>query len=242
MKALTTGAFILAVMSFPRYEVSALTPFFLYPVTLMAVGHIPPGCILRKLLVAAPFALAVGMFNPFLDRQTVATLGPHAISGGWMSFASITIRFTLTVSAALTLVACTGIHRLCAGLESMGLPRVFAVQLELLYRYLFVIAEEGLRMLRALEMRSTSTARSAMRLRTYAPLVGHLLLRAMDRAQRVYQAMASRGYEGHVRVMRPTPVRGRDIGFLAGWIAFFAGARCWNVARWLGGLLTGGGA
>jgi len=237
VKALTTATFVVVVMSFPRYEVSALTPFFLYPVTLMAVGHIPPGCILRKLLVAAPFALAVGMFNPFLDRQTVATLGPHAISGGWMSFASITIRFTLTVSAALTLVACTGIHRLCAGLERLGLPQVFVVQLQLLYRYLFVIAEEGLRMVRAVEMRSMG--RPTMRLRTYASLVGNLLLRAMDRAQRVYQAMASRGYDGHVRVMRPAVVQSRDLLFLAGWVAFFAAARYWNVARWLGSLLTG---
>lgn len=240
VKALTTAAFIVTVMSFRRYEVSALMPFFLYPTALMTLGRIPLSCIWRKLLVAAPLALAVGILNPWLDRHTVMTLGSQRVSGGWLSFASLTVRFLLTVSTALTLVACTGIYRLCAGLEQLGLPRAFALQVQLLYRYLFVIAEEGLRMRRAAEMRSLK--RQALPLRTYAALVGHLLLRSMDRAQRVYQAMVSRGFDGHIRVLRPTPVRAPDLAFMLGWTAFFVTARCWNLSRWLGALLTGGAA
>jgi cobalt/nickel transport system permease protein len=238
VKALTTAAFLVAVMSFPRYEVSALLPFVLYPVTLMAVGGIPLGCIVRKLLLAAPFALAVGIFNPLLDRQAVATLGTHPLSGGWLSLTSIAVRFMLTVSAALVLVACTGIHRLCAGLERLGAPQVFTIQLEMLYRYLFVIVGEGSRMTRAAELRSAG--RRTLRLRTYAAVVGNLLLRSMDRAQRVYQAMNARGFDGRVRVLRPTVLRGGDYAFLAGWIAFFAVARSVNIARGLGAWVTGG--
>jgi cobalt/nickel transport system permease protein len=238
VKALATLAFIVAVMSFPRYELSALMPFFLYPFALMAAGNIPFGYILRKLLIASPFALAVGIFNPFLDRQVVVSLGGYGISGGWLSFASIAVRFALTVGAALALVACTGIHRLCAGLERMGLPKVFAVQLQLLYRYLFVITGEGLRMMRGVELRSMGRP---LRFRTYASLVGHLLLRSMDRAQRVYQAMVARGFDGRIRVMRPAGVGGRDIAFLVGWVAFFVVARLWNLADGLGRIFTGAG-
>ncbi|MEI6807258.1 MAG: cobalt ECF transporter T component CbiQ [bacterium] len=237
IKVLTTVAFIIAVMSFPRYEVSALMPFFLYPVVLMMSGNIPPGYILRKVLIAAPFALAVGILNPVFDRETAVSIGSYGISGGWLSFASIAIRFILTVSAALSLVACTGIHRLCSGMARMGLPDVFAVQLQLLYRYLFVIANDALRMMRAVEVRSVG--RHVLRIRTYASIVGHLLLRSMDRAQRVYQAMVSRGYEGSVRVMSPTKLRMEDLVFLAGWIACFIVARFWNISLWLGRVFTG---
>lgn len=38
VKTLTTVAFVVTVMSFSRYEVAALMPFFLYPIALMAVG------------------------------------------------------------------------------------------------------------------------------------------------------------------------------------------------------------
>ena len=240
VKVLTTALYLVAVMSFHRYEVSALMPFFLYPAVLLALGRIPVGCILRKLLVVAPFALAVGILNPWLDQRIVTTIGAQGISGGWLSLLSIAVRSALTVSAALTLVACTGIYRLCAGLEQLGLPRVFTVQVQLLYRYLFVITEESLRMRRAAAMRSPG--RPALHLRTYAALVGNLLLRSLDRAQRVYQAMVSRGFDGHLRVLRPTRVRAADLLFLGGWAAFFVTARCWNISRWLGALLTGDGA
>jgi cobalt/nickel transport system permease protein len=236
VKAVATAAFIIAVMSFPRYEVSALMPFFLYPAALIALGGIPPGFILRKVLIASPFALAVGIWNPWLDRQVLATLGPYGVTGGWLSFVSIAARFALTVSAALALVACTGIHRLCAGLERMGLPAVFAVQVQMLYRYLFVIAEEGQRMKRGADMRSMG---QPLRLRTYSSLVGNLLLRSMDRAQRVFQAMSARGFDGHIRIMDSGSMRKRDLAFLAGWLAFFVAARFWNVAEWLGRLAMG---
>ncbi len=234
VKAVATLSFIIAVMSFPRYEISALMPFFLYPFVLLAVGGIPAGFLLRKLLIASPFALAVGVFNPFLDRQVLLYIGDFGVSGGWLSFVSIVIRFALTVSSALILVSCTGINRLCAGLERMGLSTVFSVQLQMLYRYLFVIADEGLRMLRGVEMRSVG--RRGMRMSTYVSLVGHLLVRAMDRAHRVYQAMASRGFDGHVRVMRPTAIQVHDMMFLFGWLLFFAAARYWNLSALLGAL------
>jgi cobalt/nickel transport system permease protein len=236
-KAVVTLAFIVIVMSFPRYELSALTPFIIYPVALLTVGRIPLRHISKKILIAAPFALVVGMFNPFLDREPVASLGPLMISGGWVSFASIMFRFVLTVGAALSLVACTGMHRLGAGLKQLGVPRVFVMQLLFLYRYLFVAADEALKMKRGVELRSGG-ARS-LRLRVYGSLVGHLLLRSMDRAERVYRAMVARGFDGEVRPMHPSSFRPTDGLFIAGCLAFFLAARTRNLANGLGLLLTG---
>lgn len=237
-KVLTTLVFIVIVMSFPRYDVSALMPFFLYPFALMSLGRIPPGYIFRKILIAAPFALVIGIFNPFFDRQPVAVIGSYAISGGWLSFASIMIRFVLTVSAALTLVACTGMNRLGAGLERLGLPRVFAMQLLFLYRYLFVVAGEGGRMIRSLELRSTGP--QSLRPQVYGSLVGHLLLRSMTRADRIYRAMTARGFDGQIRMLRQTFLCRSDYAFLIGWTAFFGVARTWNLAEGLGRLFIKG--
>jgi cobalt/nickel transport system permease protein len=163
-KAVATFLFIVFVMSFSRYEVSALTVFFLYPFVLMSLGRIPAGFLIKKILVAAPVAAVIGMFNPFFGRQPVVSIGALTISGGWISFVSIMLRFVLTVGAALVLVACTGMNRLCAGLERMGLPRVFAVQLLFLYRYLFVVAAEGSRMVRSMELRSTGPGSVGLRI------------------------------------------------------------------------------
>ena len=107
-KLVTTAVFIVAVVSFGRHEVSALLPFFLYPAALLAWGELPAGLLLKRLLLALPFAVLVGIFNPLLDRQVLLHLGPLAISGGWFSFFSILLRCLLTVGAALILIASTG--------------------------------------------------------------------------------------------------------------------------------------
>ena len=237
-KAVVTVAFILAVASFPRYAVSALVPFLFFPVMLMALGRIPAGCILRKALMALPFALAIGMFNPWLDRRPMAAVGPWIITGGWLSLASILLRFVLTVGAALVLVACTGMHRLGAGMERLGVPRVFVVQLLFLYRYLFVAAGEASRMVRSVRVRSAGSG--ALPARAYGSLVGHLLLRSMDRADRVHRAMTARGFDGDIRVLRPMRLRWTDWAFVVGCLALFAAGRVWNLAEILGRLATGG--
>ena len=237
---LTTAIFVLTVMSFPRYEVSALMPFFIYPFVLVSAGGLPVRVLIRKVAVAAPFALCVGLFNPLLDRQPMGVIGSHEIAAGWFSFASIMLRFILTVSAGVILVACTGIHRLSAGLERLGMPRVFAVQLLFLYRYFFVIGDEGLRMKRSVEIRSTGSY--GLGFKVYGHVIGHLLIRAMDRAQRIYRAMVARGFDGEIRLLQQTRPDWRDVAYVSGWVAFFVVARYWNFAEFLGGRLTGSGS
>jgi cobalt/nickel transport system permease protein len=236
-KAVVTLAFIVVVMSFPRHDVSALTPFLLYPIALLSIGRIPAWIILKKILVAAPFALVVGIFNPFMDRQQVAAIGPFVVTGGWLSFVSIMLRFVLTVGAALALVACTGMHRLCAGLEQLGVPRVFVVQLLFLYRYLFVVADEGVKMMRGVELRA---AGHGLRLGVYGSLAGNLLLRSMDRADRVYRAMLARGFDGEIRASGRPRLGATDWCFVCVCLVLFAVARTWNLAHLLGWLLAGG--
>jgi len=240
VKIITSIAFIVAVMSFPRYEISALTPYFLYPLVLVFLGRIPLGCIMRKMLVAAPFALAIGVFNPIFDRAPAVVINSFVISGGWLSFASIILRFLLTVGTALTLVACTGMYRLAGGLERIGLPRIFVVQLLFLYRYLFVIADEGSRMMCSLELRTCGPM--GLTRHVYGSLVGHLLLRSMARAERIYRAMVARGFSGEIKIMRQTSLQSADWVFLLGWMAFFVAARRWNLAAGLGSLVMGGGS
>lgn len=238
-KALATLAFVVTVMSFPRHEIAALTPFALYPVLLMAAGRIPAGVIGRKLLVASPFAVMVGIFNPLLDRDPMMLLGGWEISGGWVSFASLLIRFALTVSAALALVACTGMYRLGHGLERLGAPRVFVVQLLFLYRYLFVITETAMAMVRSVTLRAPG--RRALTLGVFGSLTGHLLLRSLDRAERVYRSMVARGFDGEILLLHRTGFGWREGVFLAGCIAAFAAARVWNLAAAIGRIGTGAG-
>jgi cobalt/nickel transport system permease protein len=227
-------AFVVSVVSFHRYALAALVPYVFYPLFMVGAGRLPPRLFLRRLLVLSPFVVLIGAFNPLFDRTEIARLGGLSFTGGWVSFAAILVRYCLTVSAALVLVACTGFNSLCYGLERMGVPRVFVVQLLLLYRYLFVLTDEASRMARARALRSFG--RRPMELRVFIPLTGALLVRAMDRAQRIYGAMLARGFDGTIRLRRRLRVGGSDVAFTVLWVVAFAVFRLVNVPAALGTL------
>jgi cobalt/nickel transport system permease protein len=236
-KLVTTMLFVGIVLSFDKYEVAGLIPFAIYPVALIALANLPVSYLLNKVLLAAPFAFFVGIFNPLLDRTVMVNLGPIGISGGWVSFASIMIRFTLTVIAALVLIASTGLNSVCMALEKMGTPRSFAVQLLFLYRYIFVLTDEASRMSRARSLRVFEGR--GMGFGVFTHMIGQLLLRTLDRAKRIHLAMRCRGFDGEIRIARPLKICGRDIAFVVGWSIFFVAMRFYDLPQWLGSMVAG---
>jgi len=235
-KIIATMVFLVVVASFGRYDVLALLPYLLFPVTLAAIGNLPFGYLARRLVVAAPFALFVGIWNPLFDRRAMMFAG-HLVAGGWLSFASVAMRFLLTVAAVLVLVGSTGLSALGAALGRLGVPRAFTAQVLLLYRYLFVLAGEALTMRRAWSARTSS--RRAMSLWSYARLLGQLLLRTYGRAERIHAAMLCRGFSGEPPTPRSWRFTVRDGAFVVGWSAGFALFRLYDVPQVIGRLVMG---
>lgn len=236
-KVITTLIFAVCVVSFGKYELSALLPFAVYPIWLAGMGRVPFGFIVKKVLAVAPFALLVGVWNPILDKKILFHLGEFGVSGGWVSFASIMARFALTVSTAFILIAVTSFQGLCMGLQRLGMPQVMTVQLLFLYRYLFVLGEEAMSLGRARALRTFKGR--GMGLKVFSQIIGNLLLRTLDRAQRVYQAMLARGFDGEIRVSRPFRFGSAEALFTLGWSVVFLGLRFVNLSKLLGTLLTG---
>lgn len=236
-KILATAGFIVAVVSCDRYAVAPLLPFVLFPVVIASLGGIPPGLIASKILRASPFAILIGLFNPLLDPQPMAELFGFAVSGGWLSFASIFLRFALTVSAALVLVGSVGFDNVCAGLARLGAPRAMTTQLLFLHRYAMLLTGELSRANLARALRGGG--RKALPLPVYASMLGHLLLRALARGERIHLAMASRGFTGAALSGAGRDWSWRDTACVALCWACFLAARLLNPAQALGEFLTG---
>lgn len=237
-KILATLVFIVCVVSFDKYTLSALLPYLLFPVALLACGNIPLGFVAKRILWVSPFAVLLGMFNPLLDRQTLLTLGGVSLSGGWVSLLSILLRFVLTVSAALLLMATTGFTPVCRGLQRLRVPEIFTLQLLFLYRYLFVLMEEAARLIRARSLRSVGG--NGMGIAVFGSMTGHLLLRTLDRAERITLAMHCRGFEGQIHLSETLRFKISDWIFLLAASGIFILFRQVNVALWLGQLFSGG--
>ncbi|HWR05801.1 cobalt ECF transporter T component CbiQ [Sporomusa sp.] len=237
VKLITTLIFILTVTSSSKYEITGLYPFFLFPAVLVSLGNLPLSLILKRLLIVAPFIIFIGIFNPFFDNTPITKIGSVVISGGWVSFLSITIKLCLTVTTALILVATTGIDPLCSALLKIGVPKIIVVQLLFMYRYLHVLVEEFVRCITAYSLRSFHG--EGVQFRAWGSLLGQLLLRSIDRANRIYQAMLCRGFDGEVRLLRTSSLTLVDILYLIFWIIFFLLVRWFNIPQLLGNLLMG---
>lgn len=237
VKVLITALFLLCVVSFDKYTIAGMFPFALFLTVVLGASGIPLGFVVNKLILVAPLAVLIGLFNPVYDQQPMMQMGGVTISGGWLSLCSLLLRFCLTVGAVLALVAATGFNAVCMALQQLGMPAVFAVQLLLLYRYLFVLVEEGRRLDRARRLRSFQGR--GLGLRTFAPLIGNLLLRTVDRSQRIHLAMRCRGFDGTIRTGRLSRLRGRDVLALVGAGAALLAMRLVDGPSLLGRLVTG---
>lgn len=193
-KLLTTLVYVITVISFPSTNVSGLIPFLLYPVTLMALSDTPYPPLIGRMVVALPFALAGGISNILLMRDTAFQIGQLAISYGAISCTSILLKTLLTVMAVLILIATTSFVEISEQLAALRVPKIFCLQLIMTYRYITVLLDEAVTMFTAYILRSRD--RRGIKMKDMGSFLGQLLLRSFDRAQRVYQAMKCRGFEG----------------------------------------------
>ena len=237
IKIATTAIFLIVVASFSKYDVINLLPLFLYPIALMNWASLPFAVIAKRIMLALPFVFFIGIFNPLLDHTPALQIGSILLSNGWVSFFTIILRFVLAVTAALILVATTGMDAICSALLKMHIPRVFVVQLMFMYRYLYVLLDELSRILLAYSLRSVHT--KGLHYHVWGSMLGQLLFRTIDRAQRIYQAMLCRGFTGEIRLLRYNKLTKKDFAYFFGWATFFLTARIYNIPQWLGTLLIG---
>jgi cobalt/nickel transport system permease protein len=215
------------VASFPRGEVVALVPFLLWPAILASLAGVPARPFLRALLVPLPFVLFAALPALFVEP------GP----AGRAVAASVLLRFLLTVASALLLAAIWGLPALAWAMQKLGAPVVLVSQLLVLWRYLFVLGEEAVRMDRARTMRTFG--RRGRELALAGPFLGTLLLRSQDRAERIDRALRARAFTGSFPALRPWRFGTGAVAFLATWSAALVLFRRINVPEALGRLLAG---
>lgn len=236
MKLLTTVIYLIVTVSFSRYEIIGLLPLLFYPVIVFTFAELPLAPILKRILLVEPFIIGIGILNPFFDHQTII-IGGLVLSRGWITFLSIFIKCGLTVTAAILLLATTGMDKLAAALRMLKVPKLFVLQLLLTYRYISVLMEEVARTLRAYSLRAPQ--QKGVHRSVWGSLAGQLILRTFERAQRVYQAMCLRGFTGEYNTGNHPKFKTLDYVYMFLWILFFIIARICNIPILIGVFLTG---
>jgi cobalt/nickel transport system permease protein len=195
-------------------------------VSLIALSKIPVRHILKKSLVVVPFVLVVAVFIPFMKHgaggYSFGPVGLHISQGGLMVFWNVLIKSYLSVLCMIMLTASTRFSDLLKGFEKLKCPQLIIMVLSFMYRYIFVIEDEFMKMKQAKASRSVGDSKW-VNMKALANMVGVLFVRAYERAESVYLAMSSRGFDGTIRTIHHFQIKTADIIFLSAMLVSLIG-------------------
>ena len=224
------------VMALAFIFTTALVPAGAWPVyiLLMAIivsvillSELGVGYVWKRALLAFPFVLAAFPIiftapGPSLAEVPIGQWSLTISAAGVERFTSIALKSWISVQAAIVLAASTPFPDLLTAMRAIHIPRLLVSIFSLMWRYLFILADEALRLNRARAARSGATdapgARPggslAWRARVTGGMAGNLFLRAFERSDRIYMAMLSRGYDGEIRSLPLPRLTGSQIVIL----------------------------
>ena len=210
-KILLACGFILTLSLLPSGE------FVLYAILLIALyavsflSDVSPAHLLKRSIIAIPFALAAITLLITVPGTTLVTfpfLGLEISAEGTVRFFSVVMKSWISVQAAILLVALTEFSDLIWGLQALRIPAILISIANFSYRYLAVLSGETARLRTAREARSAVQPGGKpgggvlWRARVTGWMVGSLMMRSMERSERIYNAMLARGFTGEVKTLK----------------------------------------
>lgn len=183
-----TLMFILAVLWIPIQNWPLLGCLGCALFTALVLAEIPLGYVARRIGLLLPPVLGMALAAPI----------SNGFAGGWDLTVTIVIRSLLTFSAGLWLVNTTPFESILKALADLGLPRLIVELLAFMYRYTFVVFDELARMRTAQRSRSFGRRGVIRDWASSAQLLGMLLIRSVNRAERIHGAMCARGWTGRM--------------------------------------------
>ncbi len=183
---------------------------------LVALGRLPLGPVAVRLLPVNLFALFLWATVPFgTPGDVLFALGPlrYSVAGAWRAL-EITLGANAIMLFVIALMGTMEIPTLGHALARLGVPKRLVHLLLFMVRYIVLADRELHRMRWALKCRGFRPAADRHTCRTYGYLVGMLLVRALDRAERVMAAMKCRGWCGELPLLDRFRLAGRDGVFL----------------------------
>ena len=208
LKLVATLAFVVVMTSTPLRAWPAVLLLAALAVSVILLSQIPLTEAVRRSVIVLPIVGMVAITLLFTRSGQILWAWypfgwPIAITvEGVLLFATLVVKSWLSVLVSGLLVATTPFPNLLSALRSLGVPTVLTAIISFLYRYLFVVLDEAMRLQTAREARAAGTGGTLLwRLRVLGGMIGSLFIRSYERSERIYAAMLSRGFTGQVRTL-----------------------------------------
>nr|WP_321460945.1 cobalt ECF transporter T component CbiQ [uncultured Cohaesibacter sp.] len=172
----------------------------------------------RRLLHMEAFVLLIFCTMPFVMPGTgLFSIGPlQASLEGVIRAALIGCKISASVLLLMIFLGSVEPIRLGAALHALHIPETLVRLFVMTVRYVSVIRMEAARLRKAMQARAFRPTTNRHTWTSYSYLIGMLLVRSLDRAHRVENAMLCRGYCGRYPYAELSPPRALD------WLSCFA--------------------
>jgi cobalt/nickel transport system permease protein len=193
-------------------------------VSIVALARLPWRWYLRRLGAASAMSLLFLIWI-VLDVED----GVLIIS--WPGVHRLTVlsaNLAALISLMLVMLGSTSIHNILKAARALCLPRVVLLVLLLTYRYTCLLMDEFARLRVALRVRGFRNRANLHSYRTIGQVAGTLLVRSSERAERVGQAMRSRGFDGEFRSLDFFRTTWRDVLAFSLLLGYAVGLLAWD--------------
>lgn len=209
VKIIVTIIYVVMVLSMKSFDIYKVIPAILYPVSIFIFAKINPIDIFKKAIFVLPVVICISLVNLMINFSYV-----EFIKSCLMSFKCI-----CTVIGALLFIVTTGMTRFSTGMRRFRISKIITTQILLLYRYIVYMMEELLKIKTAYTLRSCG--KKKMKINDWGLVMGHMLLKSIDKSENVYGAMVLRGFDGEFHDTRDNKLNLIDISYLIFWSAIF---------------------
>ncbi len=215
VKVLVTLLFSVVVAV--SHNFSALTASLFLSLFLVVAARLSARHIGKRLLLSNGLIVFLWVFLPLTYKgETSFVLGPLTLSGEGMIYAlRITMKCNAIILAMMATLSTTPVFHLGHAMRELRVPGTIIQLFLFTYRYIHVIFQEYIRLTNAMKVRGFVPRSDMHTYRSYAYLVGVLLVRSYDRAERIHQAMLLRGFHGKYYSLTRFSIGRGDILFFA---------------------------
>ena len=211
IKVFAAGIFSVVVAVSDRFL--ALVPAFFIALFYIILARLPIQSVFNRLLIVNAFIFFLWLLLPFTtDGFPLFSIGPlTATKEGILLATLISLKSNTIILALMALMSTMSIFTMGRALRDLHVPSKIVHLIFMTYRYIHVIYQEYNRLIQAMKIRGFHPGNNIHTYRTYAYLVGMLLVKSYERAERVHAAMLCRGFHGKFHDLREFHINTKDL-------------------------------
>jgi cobalt/nickel transport system permease protein len=193
--------------------------------TLLLLARLSLREVILRLLVVNAFIVFLWLFLPFTHGgEKLLSIGPlDATREGILYALIITVKSNTIILALIALLATSPIVTLGHALSHLYVPDKLIHLLFFTVRYLQVLHLEYDRLRAAMRIRAFKPGTNVHTYRSFAYLIGMLLVKSFDRADRIRKAMLCRGFHGKYYLLSHFELQRMDVIMLVIMMLFVSG-------------------